>query len=813
VTAAFDLTLLPFYRIKGHEWAQLPGLLALKPPRRSARGRNDDQLIVYLTLSGNTPLSSAEYNRTTAHLAQKFYQTPGSLTSAIRSTVEALNQSLVERNLRTSSKGQYTIGRLILGVLRESQFFFAQCGPTHIFHIKNGASKQVHDPQISGRGLGIGQATPLYFSQLDLEPGDLMILCSDLPSGWDEILLRERLVSPESLRRKLLSHTVEDLNAIMVQAVPGKGDLNILKTPPSGVASQPGLKRSGGAVPADQASTVTRKPRTPAQTGSQIDKERPASKFNRLLSGVDINPPGNEPKASDQPKSVPTPPLQAPTPQTIQEKPHRPVHRPVSTPTPPPVSPISNTPVRTGRLVSSRSSDALPVIKRPSTRHRGIFRGLAKLIQGVRTAMRKLFEGINNFLPNLLPGAKEPGSEIAGSSMAFFAVAIPLIVVTIAVLVYSRYGRITQYQENYNKALEQAAMANGQTDPADVRHAWDSTIYYLDQSDNYQVTGDSINLRQEAQAALDNLDSIIRLDFHPAIIGGLDRTVQITRMAATSTDLYLLDSSHGSVIRAVLGSQGYEVDTSFSCGPGKYDTTAVGNLIDIEALRMSNNYNARILGIDASGNLLYCGFNMDPVAAQLSPPPLGFQNISAFSLDTDGKNLYILDPLGNNVWVYQGVFGEFTGLPTLFFGEQVPQDMKSSIDIAANNSDLYLLFGDGHVSSCPASHFLDNPMRCNDPVTFVDNRPERLPGSRINDAIFNQMSFTAAPDPLLYMLEPLTRAVYYFSPRSSTLELRGQFRAGLGQFFIGSASALTIGPNHYIFFSIGYQVFFATNAP
>jgi hypothetical protein len=176
VTAAFDLTLLPFYRIKGQEWAQLPGLLALKPPRRSARGRNDDQLIVYLTLSGNTPLSSAEYNRTTAHLAQKFYQTPGSLTSAIRSSVEALNQSLVERNLRTSSKGQYTIGRLILGVLRESQFFFAQCGPTHIFHIKNGASKQVHDPQISGRGLGIGQATPLYFSQLDLEPGDLMIL-------------------------------------------------------------------------------------------------------------------------------------------------------------------------------------------------------------------------------------------------------------------------------------------------------------------------------------------------------------------------------------------------------------------------------------------------------------------------------------------------------------------------------------------------------------------------------------------------------------------------------------------------------------
>ena len=47
-------------------------------------------------------------------------------------------------------------------------------------------------------------------------------------------------------------------------------------------------------------------------------------------------------------------------------------------------------------------------------------------------------------------------------------------------------------------------------------------------------------------------------------------------MAATNTDLYLLDASHGSVIRAALGSQGYEVDTSFVCGPGQYDTTHRG---------------------------------------------------------------------------------------------------------------------------------------------------------------------------------------------------------------------------------------------
>ena len=169
VTAAFDLNLLPFYRIKGQEWPQLPGLLTLVPPRRTARGRENDRLVIYLTFSGNDPFSASEYNQTAAQMARQFYQSAGSVTSAIRSVAETLNQLLVDRNLRTTGKGQYIIGRLILGVLHGSQFVFAQCGPTHVFHLTGKDAHHIHDAQISGRGLGIGQATPLYLSQLDTE--------------------------------------------------------------------------------------------------------------------------------------------------------------------------------------------------------------------------------------------------------------------------------------------------------------------------------------------------------------------------------------------------------------------------------------------------------------------------------------------------------------------------------------------------------------------------------------------------------------------------------------------------------------------
>lgn len=831
MTATVDLSLFPFYRIKGQEWAQIPGLLAKTPPRRTSRGREDDRLVLYLTLSGNTPLSSTEYTQTCNQMAERFFNAAGSLTSAIRVTVETLNQSLVDRNLRTTGKGQYTIGRLILGVLRGSQFTFAQCGPTHVFHIQNGEAHQVHDPQISGRGLGIGQTTPLYFSQINLQAGDQMVFCADLPSGWDETLLGERFASPEALREKLLSLSGEDLNAIFVQVQTGTGDLNIFKAPvlhtspgsPLGPATAPPSTGSGKPSSQDPVTPAT----TSTRQSSRVSSERPASRFARILSGEEASlaadapepakksqeliqktstvPPAPTPGIKSDPEVV-VPPVAASV-KNIQNTAVQQARNPATLPP----SPNSRGIASSGRFIKAQSSGELPEIKRPSARRQSAFRGLAKMMQGVRTGSQKFSKVVGQFLPNLLPGYRDDGKDRSGSGLAFLAIAIPLVIVTVAALVYTRYGRMTQFQDNFSKAQGQAVLAHGQTNPTDVRHAWDSTIYYLDLAEKYQVTQDSRNLRQEAQTALDNLDSIIRLNFQPAIVGGLNRTVQVTRLAATNTDLYLLDASHGSVIRASLGSQGYEVDTSFSCGPGVYGSTTVGNLIDIEALQMSNDFNARVMGIDAGGNLLYCGFNMDPVAAPLNPPPLGWQKISAFTLDTDGNYLYILDPLANSVWVYQGNYGKFTDLPTMFFGEQVPQNMNASIDLAANNSDLYLLFGDGHVASCPASHYSGVPLRCTDPVTFVDNRPERQPGPNITDAIFNQLAFAAAPDPLLYMLEPLTRAVYYFSPRSSSLELRGQYRAPLDQTFVGSALALTISPNHNIFFSIGSDVYFATN--
>ncbi|MDQ3006702.1 MAG: hypothetical protein M3R47_15140, partial [Chloroflexota bacterium] len=119
--ATFDLNILPIHRIDNQELDSLPGLLAVTPPRRTARGREKDNLIVYLMLSGNAPLSNAELKELNNSAVALFYQSPGPLTSAMRKVTESINTALLERNRSTTGRGQYALALLVLAVVRESQ--------------------------------------------------------------------------------------------------------------------------------------------------------------------------------------------------------------------------------------------------------------------------------------------------------------------------------------------------------------------------------------------------------------------------------------------------------------------------------------------------------------------------------------------------------------------------------------------------------------------------------------------------------------------------------------------------------------------
>jgi hypothetical protein len=488
------------------------------------------------------------------------------------------------------------------------------------------------------------------------------------------------------------------------------------------------------------------------------------------------------------------------------------------------------------QFFNSNNTNELPEIKRPlSSRRITFMKTLLNGMQSVRSFGRSTSTGFQTLLKRMLPG-DEHSPVMQGSTMAFIAVIVPLMVVVIASTVYIRFGRSAQYDENYKLAINEAVGAIGQSDSAIVRRAWESTIYYLDRAESYQKTQDSTALRGQAQGALDAMDQVIRLEFRPAIINGLAKPIQIGRMAASDTDLYMLNTPQGNVLRAFMTSQGYEVDRNFVCGPGTYDsiqekeedevnqvTFEVGNILDMVALPRVNSFGASLIAMDGTGTLLFCNPNAVPRAWKLEEPDIRWKGLVGFSMSDQGNSLYVLDPAGNAVWEF-GMDGKnhYSGTPDLFFsGDYVPKNLGQAVDIAISRTDIYLLFDDGHVTHCTPGLIDANgdtiiPIRCNDPETMTDTRSGHLSGEVLSDADFTEFTFIASSDPSLYILAPGTAAIYRFSPRPETLFLQNQFRAAVEQektLFTAPISAMAISPNRHIFLSSGSQIYFALDVP
>src|SRR5690349_5862011 len=207
----------------------MPGLLAVTPPRKTARGRERDNFIVYLMLSGNTSFSQAEFMQLTNEAASAFYQSAGPLTSAMRKAADQINIKLLERNRTTTSRGQYALGLLVLTVIRESQCTLLLSGPTHAVWVSDGQSRHIYEPALSGKGLGASQSTSTYLSQIDLHPQDLLVLCGTFPRDWEADLLNERPPASLDASYRKLTFTKGDLNAVLIQAQSGHGTITILR--------------------------------------------------------------------------------------------------------------------------------------------------------------------------------------------------------------------------------------------------------------------------------------------------------------------------------------------------------------------------------------------------------------------------------------------------------------------------------------------------------------------------------------------------------------------------------------------------------
>jgi hypothetical protein len=864
----------------------MPGLLAITPPRKTARGRERDSFVAYLMLSGNTSFSRAEFMQLTNDAAVLFYQSPGPLTSAMRKAADQINSKLLERNLMTTGRGQYALGLLILAVIRENQCTLLLSGSTHAVWVSEGQSRHIHDPALSGKGLGSSQSASTYLSQIELHPQDLLVLCGTFPRDWEADLLNERPPASVEASYRKLTFTKGDLNAVLIQVQNGHGTISILRpevnsarSPSGQPIPSPTHAPSGGV---DQIQTMpdpvisspmgAEEAAPPQKIENQDHKEQEELNPGSLPSKLHEEEPVSDSQVSTLAPHAHSlaPPARASVPQEqvpgsadvteekldaladfaahiVQPSAYAiPPQHESATPLPkdemqttasgargfpssiPRAKPaeqkvvLEETPIEEISPETPVESSPQPVRARRrrirSNAHAAATRQMAKaMVGGIQTGRRvneRLRSFLQKFIPRLLPGAdaNQPFA-LPTYALILIAVIIPAIVVTVASLVYFRFGQSIQYDELFAQARTAQQQAMSETDPSRQRDEWQRVLAYLNDADKYRDTEESRSLRAQAQVSLDSLMGVIRLEFVPAFPNGLGNASQISRMAASESDLYMLDAEGGKILHASFTGKSLQLDNAFNCQPGSYGGYQVDTLVDLIALPKANALNATVMGVDATGNLLYCAPDQVPQAIPLPAlPNTNWGRITSIALDSG--NLYVLDAQSRAVWVFIGKDSTFIDTPYFYFGNEIPANIESTIDLAANGDDIFMLHADGHLSTCMFSRLSEVPTRCQDPAPRVDNYPAHRDVDIFRLAHFTQMSITSPPNSVILVLDSENQSVFRFSPRS--FELQNQVTGYTGKanpFKRGSVSAMAVSPNYVLYLAIGDQVYFATNLP
>ncbi len=805
-----DLTLAPLYRMNGQEMDALPGLLAQMPPPGAVRMRAQDRLVVYLCLMGGADVSSSAYRQLAQDAADVFYRTHGSLTSALRAAAEHINQALLERNRSASGRKQYVQGWLALAALRDSQCTLSLSGPMRVYWFGRDESRLIHEPQASGKGLGTSQKAAVHFAQVMLSAGDRMLFFGAMPAGWEGALSDARPASLIAMRRRLSTATQDDLNAVLIQATEGSGVLNLLKgsvelTEEKKEEAPPLAPRPDLPLPKKQEPAPTHFPSAHTERFDGAEEKplaTPSIPAHMIQPSAYALPPQHAEKNSGRrrefpasiPRAKPTPAAEAGFASQIPET-------------------VGGREGKAARLPHSLKAKQASASREPSARARQAARTIASGIQLTRKVSASLGERIRNFIPRLLPNTENRETSPTASSavMMFIAILVPLIVVTIASMVYLRYGRSEQYDTYLRRAQQMRDQALVLTEPVEQRKSWENVISNLNVAESHRRTEETISLRREAQQNLDRLLGIVRVQFYHAFSSKLN--VEVSRMAASESDLFMLDAVNGEVLRAVPaagGRGGFQLDTAFHCKPGAYGGATVGPLVDILALPGFASNPALALGVDADGTLIYCTPGEVPLAVALPRPDTNWKRVTAFRMYNG--NLYVLDAPARAVWVFNGKYGNFIDRPFFFFGRETPpQDV---IDFAVAGDELYMLHADGRISRCTYSRVETTSSQCEDPLPLVNPFPAYRDLDLFGSAHFIKIMLAAPPDSSLLLLDADSQRVMRFSPR--VMELQNLIQPAAGEDNLLPplpVSAATVAPNHVLYFAVDGQVYFAPNMP
>jgi hypothetical protein len=745
----FDFIYYPLVYRAGREGEAIPGMQVLPALANAHRHRQHDLLAMLLTISGDHRYDPEEIQAMTLEAAESFFQIQGSVTRAMQAVADALNKQIFDRNLDRGYEGVRALGTLDLAVLHNNWLFLSQVGRTQAILINPAMVDILAETGDPGDYLGLSQRIQVRLAQTEVQPGDMLLFCEQPPASWTvSNLAGSCSLSMPQVKRRLLNQVTGSLETLLIKFVDGIGDAHAGDW--SDNADQTPLE-SGSTASAWPEETLPDLPEIPQE-------EEPTPSI--YLSDAQANDDDSEAFEEDFPADA------------VDSQAQEPAHdEPVIFVAGEGSDSITVIPGETER--PSAREDTPPAVAPLSSGYSGFTVSAAKVWMklkiwnaNLRNRTQRLTGRFRHAQPSQPPLA--PGSPPL--LMLILAVAIPLVLTLASLTVYNQSGRSQEHQKLLAEAQDAANLARVSEDVTEQRTYWAQALDLVTQAQEYGVTQESQALFDQSQSNLDDLDLAGRLDFRPALTQFFPDGVVVTHIEASSSGVYLLDQTSGSVLRISLNSKGfYELDNEFDCAPGPYGLTMVTHLVDFTVLP-ANTDNYRVMALDESGNLLYCRPGELPVSRTLSAPANGWGRIIGAALDDNV--LYVLDADLNAIWMYEGqnpTDTEASGIifsesPIKFLDEDVP-DFGGAIDLTVNEEDLYVLHADGHMSLCVYSALKDVKLtECQDPAPYGDNRAGREKNPWIFlDSNFRMLQQTVLPNAAVYILDSQNRAIDQFS--------------------------------------------------
>lgn len=744
----FDLNILALNQRSGMEIPHLTGVRGALPPRRAARGRDNDRLVIYIV--PNEHATPDLVNKLLDGIEKTYFSTPGTVTTAIRVVMEEVNSALLSYNAKRANQTVMVCVSLI--VMRGDLLYLAQSGLTHGFIFNPQKFKYIHEPQVAGQGLGISKTVNISYAQNSLSNGLLAMVTPKVPATWKETTLQGLYGQHmHTIESRLLADAENNLVALIIGVQQGKGKINIALS--SAQAQAP-------------------------QASQPMGETEP-----RDLPPVDI---AAEPSPSsfggeDAGLVQPTPSASAATPPSVSTS---------QMAYAPPIAPDEKD--ESKPRTASKPTVALP----PEIGDK-----LNQWGHKFREILQHALGSLRRFLLHSLP--MEGELSLSSTAMASIAIAVPVVVVAITILFYLQVGLPKQQKTLLERAEAYLAEAQNLMDAHERYDAWSEALKYINLAEQYKETDESAELREQIKAKLDVFDRVTRLDFQPAIEGGVGANVEIIQLEATARELFILNKKSGNVLHARLAGEAYELTDDFRCGPGEYGSVIMGEIIDMVALPRTTQESTTLVAMDDNGTVLYCEPNSTPTVATLTPPKNNWGDPSLIAVQE--TSLFVLDKLTNDIWIYYMDNGEYRNAPSSFFSDEAP-DLENAIDFDIGQNQGVLLHNDGHVTLCDHSIIAVSPTTCTDPATLQDDRPGRESGPTIDEARFYQVVSTQPPEPSVYFLDPISRSLYQFSVKLNIIQ---QFKSA-DELPAGLATAFAVSPTRSVVMAIGNQVYTAT---